>query len=72
MAKKTKLSDLKKGDYFKFIGKRKIYKYDGKVRMYDRNGKYKGFGYSYIPTDDVWSGGSQSFTNKEVDINFEY
>lgn len=72
MKKTIKLSDLKKGDYFKFKGKNKIYKYTGKVRMYDKWGKYKGFGFSYVPVDDVWSGGMETLTNREVEINFEY
>jgi hypothetical protein len=72
MIKTIKLSNLKKGDFFKFPGKKKVYKYDGKVRMYDKWGKYKGYGYRYIPTDDVWGGGSDTFTDRIVDINFEY
>jgi hypothetical protein len=40
--------------------------------MYDKWGKYKGYGYRYIPTDDVWGGGSDTFTDRIVDINFEY
>jgi hypothetical protein len=72
MAKRTKISKLKKGDFFKLNGKKKVYQYDGKVRMYDRWGKYKGWGYSYIPVDDVWSGGKETFADVIVEIGFDY
>lgn len=68
----SKLSKLTKNEFFKFQGKKKVYKYTGKVRMYDKWGKYKGWGYSYVPTDDVWGSGSDTFTDKTVEIGFEY
>lgn len=68
----SKLSKLKKGDFFKFEGKKKVYKFTGKVRMYSKWGDFKGWGYSYVPTDDVWGGGAESFTDKKVETGFEY
>lgn len=68
----TKLSKLKKGEYFRMEGKRKIYQYDGKVRMYSRWGGYKGWGYEYTPVDDIWGGGQQSFADRKVEIGFDY
>ena len=52
--------------------KKKVYKYDGKGRMYDKWGKFKGWGYEYTPTDDVWGGGSQTLNDKDVEIGFDY
>jgi hypothetical protein len=69
---KSNLSKLKKGEYFKFAGKSKIYKYEGKIRMYSSNGKFKGWGYSYVPVNDVWGGGNEKFTDAIVEIGFEY
>lgn len=70
--KKSKLSQLKKGEYFRFPGKKKIYRYDGKQRHYTPSGTYKGFGFHYIPSDDVWGGGSTTMTDKQVEIGFTY
>ncbi len=70
--KKIKLSKLKKGEYFKFDGKKKIYKYDGKVRMYDKYGKFKGWGFAYTPTDNVWGDHKQILKDPTVLIGFEY
>lgn len=69
--KKTKISKLKKGDFFRFVGKKKVYIYDGKVRMYSKWGEYRGYGYSYIDADDI-SGFKETFTNRDVEIGFDY
>jgi hypothetical protein len=68
----TKLSKLKKKEYFRNPGGKKVYIYEGKTRMYDKWGKFKGWGYAFTPTDDVWGGGSQTFKDKEVEIGFDY
>jgi len=68
----TKISKLKKGEYFKFTGKKKVYIYNGKTRMYDKWGKFKGWGYAYTPTDDVWGGAKDTFTDAKVEIGFDY
>jgi hypothetical protein len=68
----SRLSKLKKGEYFKFEGKKKVYKYDGKTRIYDRWGTFKGWGYHYIPADDVWGGGQDKLADAKVEIGFEY
>ncbi len=70
--KKSKLSKLKKNEYFKFENSNKIYKYNGKVRMYNKWGNYKGFGYNYDDVNDVWSGGIDTFKDRVVLIDFEY
>lgn len=69
---KTNISKLKKGEYFRFGGKKMVHIYDGKTRMYDKWGKYKGWGFSYTPTDDVWGGGEEIFRDVEVEIGFDY
>lgn len=68
----TKLSKLKKKEHFKKPGSKKVYIYEGKTRMYDKWGKFKGWGYAYTPTDDVWGGGSQTLKDIGVEIGFEY
>jgi len=49
----TKLSQLKKGDYFTFPGKNKVYIYNGKDRAYDKWGKYVGYAFTYQLYDDI-------------------
>ncbi len=71
MAKKTKLSKLKKEEYFRFPGKKKVYTYDGKVRMYTRWGDYKGWGYSYCADDDI-NDFKEVFKDRTVEIDFDY
>ena len=68
----SKLSKLPKKEYFRFEGKKKVYIYEGKIRMYDKWGKFKGWGYSYTPTDDVWGGGKETFKDVKVEIGFDY
>lgn len=68
----SKLSNLKKGEYFRFEGKKKVYMFDGKVRMYTNIGKFKGWGYGYIPVDDFLSGAIEVFTDKKVETDFDY
>jgi hypothetical protein len=70
--KTSKLSKLKKGDYFRFAGKKKVFTYDGKTRIYDKWGKYKGFGYGMIPNDDVWGGWKSQLKDAAVEIDFTY
>ena len=68
----TSFSKLKKGEYFKFEGKKKVYKFEGKTRMYDRWGKFKGWGFAYVPTDDIWGGGMGKKVDSKVEIGFDY
>lgn len=60
-----KLSDLKKGNSFRFAGKTKVYVYDGKVRQ------GKKFAFSYYAFADVneWH---TTYTNREIEIDFEF
>lgn len=72
MAKKTKLSKLKKGEYFRFAGKKKVYTYEGKVRVYDKWGTFKGWGFEFTPHDDVWGGTRSQKSDSAVEIDFDY
>jgi hypothetical protein len=69
---KTKLSKLKKKEHFRFEGLKKVYIYDGKARMYDKWGKFRGWGFAYIPTDDIWGGYKETFNDRNVEIGFDY
>jgi sortase (surface protein transpeptidase) len=62
MAAKKTLSKLKKGDIFRFIGKKKVYKYEGKDRKY---------GYSYQAMDDI-SASYNTKKDREIDVDFEF
>ena len=59
----TTLSKLKKGDYFKFLGKKTVYIYGGKPN--------RGF-YSFCRFDDIWSSEREIKKNSQVEINFEF
>jgi hypothetical protein len=61
--KLSKLSKIKKGEYFRFVGKKMIYTYDGKDRKY---------GFHYIPNNDVWGGGKYTKTDRAIEIGFTY
>ncbi len=58
-----KLSKLKKGEYFRFKGKKKVYTYGGKDRKY---------GYHYTPNNDIWGGGNYTKTDRETEVDFTY
>jgi hypothetical protein len=63
--KKTKLSKLKKGDFFQKIGGRKVYIYQGKERSYDRWGTFKGWGFYWQHYDDINEFGH---TRNDIDV----
>jgi hypothetical protein len=62
MATKSKLSKLKKGDFFRFEGKRKVYLFDG-------GGKVRGF--RYYADDDI-SSDYTTKTDRKVETGFTY
>jgi hypothetical protein len=62
-----KLSLLKKGDWFRFIGKNKTYVYNGKVRI---QGTQK-FEFEYYDFEDI-NNFQYLKTDKVVDIDFEF
>lgn len=72
MATKTKFSKIKKGEYFRFVGKSKVYIYNGKDRCYTKWGDFKGWGFMYTPTDDVWGGCLETMTDRDIEIGFDY
>lgn len=59
---KTKFSKIKKGEYFRFDGKRKVYVFQG-------GGPKRG--YCYSPTDDIFSELTTK-TDRVVEIGFDY
>jgi len=62
MATQTQLSKIKKGEYFRFAGKKKVYKFEG-------GGKVKG--YQYTSEQDI----NDTYTtkaDKKIEINFTY
>lgn len=61
----AKFSGTKKGEFFKFPGKTKVYVYDGKARQ------GKKFAYSYYAFDDVndWH---TTYTDREIETGFEF
>lgn len=72
MTRRTKLSKLRKGQYFKFTGRPKVYRFNGKVRMYNNStGAFKGWGYSYEAADDINSE-RQQFKDSIVTTGFNY
>lgn len=62
MIKQTKLSKLKKGTYFRFKGKRKVYIFEG-------GGKVRGFQYS---ADNDINDSYMTRTDRVVEIGFTY
>lgn len=69
---RTKLSKLKKGQFFRFPKSDTVYRYNGKVRMYNNSsGQFKGWGHSYERADDINSE-RQVFKDKEVNTGFNY
>lgn len=60
--KKSKLSKLKKGEYFRFEGKKKVYLFDG-------GGKVKGFKYH---ADDDFNTDYSTKSDRTVEIGFTY
>lgn len=56
------LSQLKKGEFFKFLGFKKIYIYKGKDRK---------FGFEYVDSDDI-SGFHYTKTDRKVITDFEF
>jgi hypothetical protein len=66
----TTLSKIKKGEYFRFTGKSKVYIYDGKVRIYDKWGSFKKWGFGYVPFDDCLRDYKQTGTDRKIEINF--
>lgn len=66
----TKLSKIKKGEYFRFVEKKTVYIYQGKVRLYDKWGNYKKWGFSYVPFEDCLSSFKETGTDREIEINF--
>lgn len=66
MNKKTKISKLKKGDYFKKNETaRKVFMYEGKMRKYDFWGEYKGWGFGYSDVDDI---SHEAVSKKDIDV----
>lgn len=61
MATTSKLSKIKKGEYFRYPGKTKVYQYDGK-----RGGKY-----CYSAADDA-SSDYNTATDRAVEVGFNY
>jgi len=59
----TTLSKLKKGDYFKMLGKKTVYIYNGKPN--------RGY-YSIIKFDDCLSSDRNIKKDCKVEINFEF
>lgn len=62
MSKESRLSNLKKVEFFRFKGRRKVYRFDG-------GGKTKGF--AYTANRDI----SESYTTKSdriVEIGFTF
>lgn len=68
----SKLSKLKKGDYFRFSAKKKVFTYVGKNRMYDKWGTYKGFGFEYQPHNDILGSSQSQLKDATVEIDFTY
>lgn len=64
------MTNLSKGEYFKFTGKKRVYVYCGKVRIYDNYGKFKKWGFGYVPFDDCLGDYKETGTNREIEINF--
>jgi hypothetical protein len=63
--KKTKISKLKKGDFFQKVGGKKVYVYQGKERSYDRWGTFKGWAFSWSDYENINSFGS---TRSDIDV----
>ena len=57
-----KLSDLKKGDFFRFQGAKKVYVFNG-------GGKVRGF--EYVDFDDV-SAYRRTKTDRLIDFDFDF
>jgi hypothetical protein len=66
------ISTLKKGEYFRRVGGKKIYMYEGKCRVYDKWGSYKGWGFEFTPVDDYGGGSMSTKTNIPVEVGFDY
>jgi hypothetical protein len=62
MTKTSKFSELKKGDYFRFEGKRKVYFFDG-------GGKVRG--YKYTAFDDI-NNTLITKTDRVVEVGFNF
>ena len=60
--KTTKISMVKKGDYFRFLGKKKVYIMEG-------GGPKRGW--RYVCADDAFSEYATK-TDRAVEIDFEY
>ena len=60
--KLTTLSNIKKGEYFRFPIKKKVYTFEGK----DRN-----FGYSYSDFDDV-NNFHHTQSDRKIEIDFDF
>jgi len=66
MAKQKRISQLKKGDYFKKTPTAaKTFMYEGKMRKYNYWGDYKGWGFGYSDVDDI---GHEAVTKKDIEI----
>jgi len=61
MSKEVNLSKLKKNDYFRFIGKSKVYVYNGRS-----GGKY-----TYSDSEDI-SSSYQTKTDRIIEIGFTH
>jgi hypothetical protein len=62
MAKQSKFSKLQKGEYFRFVGKCKVYVFDG-------GGKVRGF--RYTSAEDI-NDCHKSKTDRVVETGFTY
>lgn len=61
MSKTTTLSKLKRGEYFRFPGTKKVYTYTGKAKGH----------FTYEPADDI-SSGFATKADRAVEIGFTY
>lgn len=67
----TKISKLKRGDYFRKVGGKKVFIYKGKDRAYGRYGNYLGWEFYWQYFDDINQyGRSRKDIDVEVDFTF--
>jgi len=67
------LSQISKGEFFRFPGRKRVLIYLGKVRMYNRWGEYKGWGFEYNDYEHGDHANPLSTRiNKVIEIGFTY
>lgn len=67
--RRTKISKLKKGEYFRKANQKRVYIYEGKQRIYSRFGEYRGWGFVYSAWDDISYYGQ---TKKDIDVDVDF